>query len=327
MSGPQAGPAPRGGLQRRGVQRRGVLRAGALVCAGSAGVQFSAVLASGLFASLGVLQVSALRLLIAAVVLLLVFRPRLRGRSGRAWGAVVGYGVAMAAMNACLYSAIERIPLGIATTLDFLGPCVVALFSSRRFREALCALAAFCGVLLISWGPAGGIDVVGYALALAAAGFFGLYTAMAAVVGKAASGLGDLALSVAVAAVLTLPFSIPALPGVDLSAWSLLAASALLGVVFAFTMDTLAGRVADARVVGTWFAADPVLGSLFGWILLGQVLGPVTIAGIVLVVAAGAALVWVAGRHRPPEDGTAGDDPPLSDEAAPGPERTPTGTA
>lgn len=302
-------------MTRSTPTRGSVLRAGALVSAGSLGVQSSAVLASGMFASLGVLSVSGLRLLIAAAVVLALFRPSLRGRDGRAWAAIIGYGVAMAAMNACLYSAIDRIPLGIATTLDFLGPCVVALLGSRHAKEALCALVAFGGVALVSWGPGGGFDALGYGFALAAGCFFGLYTVMASVVGKAATGLGDLALSVTVAAVLTLPFSIPSLPQVSAQGWLVLAASAVLGVAFSFTMDTLAGRVADARVVGTWFAADPVFASLLGWLLLGQALSLSTVLGILAVVAAGATLVWIAGKRPVPEDASWFVDPPESEQS------------
>lgn len=275
-----------------------MLRAGGCVALGSAGLQVSSVIAAGLFVALGPVHVSGLRLLIAALVLLVVLRPRLRGRSASDWAGVFGYGVAMAAMNACLYQAIERIPLGVAVTLDFLGPCVVALAGSRHWREAACALAAFGGVLLISLGPGGYFDLLGYGFALLGAVFFGLYTVMASRVGKADGGLGDLALSVAVAALLTLPWSLPAIPSLDAAQLGLLTASALLGVVLTFTADTLAGRMADARVVGTWFAIDPVLGCLAGWLFMGQALTWSATVGIMLVAFAGAALVWVAGRGR-----------------------------
>ncbi|WP_394159526.1 EamA family transporter [Galactobacter valiniphilus] len=289
----------REGARPAAPQRGAVLKAGGFVALGSSALQVSSVIAAGLFAALGPFETSGLRLLIAAVLLLIVFRPRLRGRSRADWFGIVGYGVAMAAMNACLYAAIDRIPLGIAVTLDFLGPCVVALAASRHVREALCALGAFVGVLLISLGPGGYFDPLGYAFALGGAVFFGLYTVMASRVGKADGGLGDLALSVGVAAVLTLPFSLPHLASVTAPQWGLLAVSAVLGVAFTFTMDTLAGRVADARVVGTWFALDPVLGSLAGLLFMSQALTWSAGAGIVLVAASGALLVWVAGRRTP----------------------------
>lgn len=290
--------APAPASAAAGPQRAAVLKAGGLVTLGSAGLQVSSVIAAGLLLALGPVHVSGLRLLIAAVVLLLVLRPSLRGRSGADWLGIAGYGVAMAAMNACLYQAIDRVPLGIAVTLDFLGPCVVALAASRHWREALCALAAFCGVLLISLGPGGYFDPIGYGFALLGAVFFGLYTVMASRVGKADGGLGDLALSVAVAAALTLPWSVPTIPLLSWGQVGLLAVSALLGVVLTFTMDTLAGRVADARVVGTWFAVDPVLGCLVGWLFMGQALTWSASLGILLVAGAGALLVWVAGRRK-----------------------------
>lgn len=280
------------------VGRSQVLKAGGFVALGSGALQISSVMAATLFVVMGPFEVSGLRLLIAAAVLMLIFRPSLRGRSRADWLGVVGYGVAMAAMNACLYAAIERIPLGVAVTLDFLGPCVVALLGSRHWREAMCALAAFAGVLLISLGPGGYFDPLGYGLALGGAVFFGLYTVMASRVGKADGGLGDLALSVGVAAILTLPFSLPHIATVKADQWLILGASAVLGVAFTFTMDTLAGRAANARVVGTWFAVDPVLGSIAGWLLMGQSLTLSAVAGIVVVAASGALLVWVAGKRE-----------------------------
>jgi len=295
MSVQDAPPRPasaRGAAASRGA----VLKAGGFVAVGSASVQVSSVLAASLFAALGPFATSGLRFLLAAVLLLIVFRPRLRGRSRSQWVGIVAYGVAMAAMNVSLYAAIDRIPLGIAVTLDFLGPCAVALAASRHWRESLCALAAFGGVLLISLGPGGYFDPLGYGFALAAAAFFGLYTVMASRVGKSDGGLGDLALSVSVGAVLTLPLSLPRLAGhaPGPGQWGLLAASAVLGVALTFTMDTLAGRAADARVVGTFFALDPVFGSVAGWLFLGQGLTASAAAGIALVAAAGAAIVWLA---------------------------------
>ena len=96
-----------------------------------------------------------MRMLIAAIVMLVLIRPKLTGRSKGEWLGIVVYGLAMAAMNICLYSAIDRIPMGVAVTLEFLGPCVVALAGSRHWREGLCAVVALAGVGLISFTPGG----------------------------------------------------------------------------------------------------------------------------------------------------------------------------
>ena len=96
-----------------------------------------------------------MRMLVATIVMLALVRPKLVGRPKGEWLGIVVYGLAMAAMNVCLYSAIDRIPMGVAVTLEFLGPCVVALAGSHHWREGLCAVVALVGEGLISFTPGG----------------------------------------------------------------------------------------------------------------------------------------------------------------------------
>ncbi|MFJ3841503.1 EamA family transporter [Streptomyces sp. NPDC090054] len=275
------------------TDRRGARQALGLILIGSTGIQLSSAFAAGLFDSLGPLSVSSLRMAIAAVILCLLFRPSLRGRSRSQWTSITVYGLAMAAMNLCLYSAIDRIPLGVAVTLEFLGPCAVAFLASRKIREGLCALAAFAGVLLIS-GPGGHFSAVGYAFGLGAAAFFALYTVFAEKVGKDDTGLSGLALSVAVAAVVSAPFGVGSVGEVSGRQWMVLAVAAAVGVAIPYAVDTIAARVSSARVVGTLFSVDPVVGSLVGLFVLREHIGGLAVAGILVVAAAGAAVVWVS---------------------------------
>ncbi|WP_336651590.1 MULTISPECIES: EamA family transporter [unclassified Leucobacter] len=279
--------------------RRATIRAMLLVLVGAIGVQGSAAIAIGLFDELGVLGTSSVRMSIAALVLLAVFRPSLRGRSGREWLAIVLYGVAMAAMNAFLYLALGSLPLGVATTIDFLGPCLVALAASRRPREGLLAVAALIGVGLIA-GFGGPFEPMGLVFAALAGASFGLYTLLAARVGQSEGGLPSVALAVVVAAVLMLPFSVPVVPLLQPQHVVPLLSSALLGTALAFTVDTMAGRLTSARVLGVFFAFDPVVGTVIGAVFLGQLLTPVAVVGVVLVVVAGAGIVWLAGERRSP---------------------------
>ncbi|WP_240739841.1 EamA family transporter [Leucobacter triazinivorans] len=283
----------------RALARRATIRAMLLVLIGAIGVQSSAAIAMGLFDALGVLGTSSVRMSIAAVILLAVFRPRLRGRSRAEWAGIVLYGVAMAAMNAFLYLAFDRLPLGVATTIDFLGPCLVALAASRRPREGLLAVAAIIGVGLMA-GFGGPFDPLGLVFAALAGAAFGLYTLLAARIGQSEGGLPSVGLSVAVAAILTLPFAIPAVPLLEAQHLLPLLASAVLGTALAFTVDTMAGRLTSARVLGVFFAFDPVVGTIIGALFLGQLLTPAAVGGIVLVVAAGAGIVWSAGERRVP---------------------------
>lgn len=282
------------------ITRRSVMRAAALVLAGSAGIQSSSAISAALFAAHGPFAVSGLRMVIAALVLLVILRPSLRGRSRAEWTGIVVYGAAMAAMNLCLYAAIDRIPLGIAVTLDFLGPCAVALMASHRVREGLCALLSLAGVALMSIGPWGYFDALGYLAGLGAAAAFGFYTVFAHRVGTASPGLGGLALSVTVAAVLSLPFGAGQLSVVTVPEWGLLALSAVIGVVIPYSVDTIAGAITSPRIIGTLFAIDPAMGTLVGFIALGQAITIPGIAGILVVMTGGALLVWSAGAAKQP---------------------------
>jgi len=277
--------------------RSAAVRAVILVLIGSIGVQVSSALAYGLFDSVGPIGTSTLRLTIAAVLVLILFRPSLRGRSGREWTGIILYGVSMAASNVLLYLAIDRIPLGIATTIDFLGPCMVALAMSRRLREGALALLAFAGVALIA-GLGGPLDPLGLLFAALAGTAFALYTLLAANVGKSEGGMQSMALSVAVGAILTLPLAIPAVPAIQPVQWLPLVLSALLGTALAFTVDTMAGRLTSARVIGVLFAFDPTIGTVIGAVWLGQGLTLPALLGIGMVVVAGAGIVWFAGQRR-----------------------------
>lgn len=270
-------------------------RAGVLVFIGSAGMQVSAALAIGLFASIGTIGVSSLRLAIAAIILLLIFRPKIGGRTKSQWASIVSYGTIMAFMNIFIYLALERIPLGVVTTIDFLGPAVVALIFSRHLKEAILAVIAFAGVALIA-GFGGPFDTLGLIYAGLAAVCFGAYTILAVRVGRSTSSMGDLVFAVCFAAIITSPFSILAAPSLNLSAIGILIISAVTGTALAFTVDTRAGKLASARIIGVFFAFDPLLGTIIGRVWLGQELTTTALIGITVVIVAGAGVVWSAGK-------------------------------
>jgi inner membrane transporter RhtA len=279
--------------------RSRALSAAALVLVGSTAVQLSAALASGVFAPLGTLAVSGFRMTAAALVLLQLTRPRLHGRSRGAWLAIALYGAAMAAMNVLFYAALDRLPLGVAVTLEFCGPLAVAAVASAGRTRLLPALA-LVGVLLTVGRPDGDLDLLGVVLGLGAAAAFGGYTALAGRVGSASSGLGDLALSVAVGALLLSPFQVAQASDVTGAQVPVLVLSGVLGVALAFSLDFQAVRLAGTRVVGTLFAVDPATGAIIGALLLGDRLPAPALAGIAVVVLAGAGAVWSSGRRPAP---------------------------
>lgn len=262
-----------------------------LVLIGSFGIQSSALVSSTLFARLGTVAVSTFRLVLGSAIMLAVFRPPLRRFSRARWMNAGVYGVALAAMNQFYFAAVDRIPLGVAVTLDFLGPACVSFFGLRNSKERRWAIVAFVGVVLIA-GPSSGLDRLGILFGLLAGAFFGLYTVYAERLGKAEGGLGDLAISVSVAALVALPFTFQEVTALDLHAVAVLAIAALVGVVIPYAADTLAARYSSAAVVGTLFALDPVVGSLLGWLVAGDSLTVRMVTGIALVTVAGAVMTW-----------------------------------
>lgn len=264
------------------------------VLIGSISIQVSSVLASSVFPVAGSLGTSGLRMFLAAVVLLCIARPGIRELSSRAWVGIVFYGAAMAAMNVLLYSAIERIPLGLAVTLEFLGPLAVAGLGARGRIERFLPVLTLAGVAAAA-GVDSGFDVAGVLFGLGAAAAFGTYTLMAGRVGEDSPGIQGLALSVAVAAVLLLPFAGTAAPRLGASDWTTVLVSALLGVALAYTLDFLATKLTSPRIVGTLFAIDPAAAAVVGALALGQPLSLTAAAGIGLVIASGAAIIWRSG--------------------------------
>nr|WP_246406324.1 EamA family transporter [Modestobacter versicolor] len=189
-------------------------------------------------------------------------------------------------MNVCLYLALERLPLGLVVTIDFLGPFVVAVAGIRRARAVVWPVVGLVGIGLIA-GPGGQVDAVGVAFALCSAAGFGLYTVLAGRMGGAGRGMGGLALSVAVAAVLLLPVSVPVVPQLTWPDLGVLAVSGLLGVAIAFSADVTAVSLIGAPTVAVLFALDPLLAAVIGVGLLDETLRLPTAAGIVLVAVAG----------------------------------------
>jgi inner membrane transporter RhtA len=271
-----------------------------LVLGASSCIQVSAALAKELFGTVGTVGTSGLRMAVAAVVLLLLTRPVPTGRTRRERLGIVLYGVAMAAMNVLFYNAVARLPLGIAVTLEFLGPFCVALLGTRVRWHALFPVVALVGVALIS-DPTGGVNLAGTVWALGAAVAFGGYTVLAGFVGGASPGFSGLALSVAVGALVLAPFSVLAVPRVPgAGGWVLVTLSGVLGVALAYGLTYTATRLTSPRLTATLLAVDPAMGALVGAVAFGE---PVTVLvglGIALVVLAGAAVTWLAGRERHP---------------------------
>jgi inner membrane transporter RhtA len=268
-----------------------------LVLAAVASVQFGAALAKTLFDELGAGGTVFVRTLAAALVLALIWRPRLTGHDRRDLGLAIAFGLVLAAMNLCFYASLDRIPLGIAVTFEFVGPLGVAVFGSRRPLDLLWVALAAAGILLLSdFGGGGGLDGLGVALALAAGAFWAAYILLSARVGQAVPGGAGLALAMLVATVPLAPVGIASAGGELLVPWILLvgAAVGVLSSAIPYTLELEALRRLPVGVFGVLMSLEPAMGALAGFVVLGEELVTRELAAIALVVAASAGAAYGA---------------------------------
>ncbi|WP_217171346.1 DMT family transporter [Streptomyces sp. AC512_CC834] len=272
-----------------------------LVLAGGLSVQFGAALAVSLMPRAGALGVVTLRLAVAAVVMLLVCRPRLRGHSRADWGTVVVFGIAMAGMNGLFYQAVDRIPLGPAVTLEVLGPLALSVFASRRAVNLVWAALALSGVFLLGGGGFDDLDPAGAAFALAAGVMWAAYILFSARTGRRFPQADGLALAMAVGALLFLPLGIAESGSklIDPVTLALGAGVALLSSVLPYTLELLALRRLPAPTFAVLMSLEPAIAAAAGFLILDQALSATQSAAIALVIAASMGAVRTqVGRRR-----------------------------
>jgi inner membrane transporter RhtA len=260
-----------------------------LVLTAATSVQFGGAVAATLFDDVGPAGTALLRLVFAAVVLAALWRPRVRGHPPGALRLVLAFGLALGVMNLCFYEALERIPLGVAVTIEFAGPMGVAVALSRRRLDLAWVALAAAGILLLAdpFG-AGGVDPVGLAFVLAAAAAWAAYILLAQRTGALFRGSTGLAMA-SIAAVL-----VPLVPGVASAGGDLLGTEALLvgllvavmSSVIPYSLEVEALRRLPANVFGVLMSLDPAFAALAGFLVLGQRLGARELVAIGLVVVA-----------------------------------------
>lgn len=266
----------------------------AQVLAGIVSVQIGAALAKQLFGVVGSTGTVALRLLFAALILLLIWRPSLR-LSRQAWTVVAAYGVILGTMNVTFYLALERIPLGVAVTITFLGPLAVALAGSRRWLDGVWATMAAAGVVLLTEGG-GDLHLAGVLFALATAACWAAYILLSAALGRHTSGGAGLALAMVLAAVVAAPIGMVE-AGTALLEPGVLAVGfgvALLSSVIPYSLELEALRRMPPRVFGVLMSLEPAVAALVGLLVLGEVLASVQWVAVLLVVAASVGATWTA---------------------------------
>lgn len=276
----------------------------ALVLGAVTSIQFGAAIAVTLFDDVGSAGVSALRLGFAALVLLAVWRPRPRAYARGDLLLAGAFGLALGLMNYTFYEALARIPLGIAVTIEFLGPLAVAVIGSRSRLDLLWVVLAGAGiVLLANPGGEGAPDAVGVLFALAAAVLWGTYIVLAARAGERFTGGRGLAIAMAVAAL------VPLGPGVAEGGSALLEpellalglAVALLSSVVPYSLETEALRRMPKNVFGVLMSLEPGVAAVAGLLILDQQLSARDVLAVALVVVASAGATRTAAPPLPPE--------------------------
>ena len=256
--------------------------------------QIGAALAVTLFDELGPAGAAFLRLSFAAVVLWVIWRPRLTGDL-RLAGA---FGVALGLMNWSFYEAIDRIPLGIAVTIEFAGPLLVAVIGSRRPLDVVWVALAALGIVVLVDPGGGSLDPAGVGFALTAAVCWASYIYLSKRTGAAFSGGSGLAIAMAVGALIVLPAGV-------LQAGGALAQPHLLGAAFIvalassvlpYSLELEALRRLPEAVFGVLMSLDPAIAALVGFVALGQDLGARELVAIAMVVVASAGAAGLSHR-------------------------------
>lgn len=267
-----------------------------LVLAGIISVQFGGALAATLLPLVGAPGSVALRLAIGAVIMLVVARPRWSGRSRRDWLAVSAYAAALGCMNLSFYGSLERLPIGVAVTIEFVGPLVLSAVLSRRPRDAVAVLAAAIGVVLISGAlttPWSELDVVGIGLALAAGGFWALYILTSGWTGARFERLDGLTIAMCLASVVVVPLGLLSAGSALFLPEALLkgVGIAILSSVLPYSFELLALRRLSPQVFGILLSLEPAAAAVAGLIILHQRLTPIQLIGMALVVTASVAVL------------------------------------
>jgi inner membrane transporter RhtA len=271
-------------------------------------VQGGAALAKGLFPVLGPTGTVGLRIGISALILLAAFRPPL-GRLTRAqWSAVVPYGVVLGVMNLVFYIALSRIPIGLAVTVEFVGPLGVAVFGSRRAVDLLWVVLAGAGIALITPWTGGGVDPVGVAFALAAGCCWAAYIVLGGRLSHLLPGGAAVSTGMLVSAVLVVPIAAAAggFARVTPARFAAGVGVALLSSAIPYTLEMIALKAIPARTFGILMSLEPGVAALVGLVILQEILSPPQWLAVALVIAASAGSTLTT-RRAPAVEADAGE--------------------
>ncbi|NEW77725.1 EamA family transporter [Streptomyces rhizosphaericus] len=275
-----------------------------LVLAQISSLQVGSAVAKETYDQVGAIALAGMRLLFSAVIMLMLVRPRPSAIARPQWRAAVALGVVLAAMNVAYFQAIEYLPIGIASTVELLGPLLLALAMSRHAKDIVCALVAAVGLLLLA-APGDSLPVAGLLLGGLAAACRAAYILLNRKVGRLFDDWSGLTIALTVGACLLTPVAaltqgdaVVGNPGV-LGTGLLVA---LLSSLIPYALDTAALRRLDPRTFGILLSMSPAVGAGVGFVLLHEQITVRQGCAIALVVAASAWSVRTAGRPRHPGD-------------------------
>src|SRR5438309_4254639 len=285
------------------VDRRPALPAPLYALGSIASVQVGATVARQLFPYLGPTCTVFVRVFFGALILLAIARPGLRRLSAAQWRQVVPFGLIIAGMNLCFYQSIARIPLGIAVTIEFLGPLGVAIAGSRKARDFVWAAMAAAGVAMLSL-TGGSVTPLGVLFALGAAAGWASYIVLGQRVGRLVAGPDGLALALTVGGLALAPFGILGAGTRLLDARNLGTGMlvAVLSSAIPFSLEYAALRRLSSRLFGILMSIEPAMGAAAGFVFLGQRLTLRDLVAIALVMVASGGATLTAPRPRAAPD-------------------------
>ncbi|HET8775214.1 MAG TPA: DMT family transporter [Thermoanaerobaculia bacterium] len=273
-------------------------------------VQGGAALAKGLFPALGPDGTVGLRIGISALILVAAFRPALHRLDAAQWRVVLPYGLVLGVMNLAFYHSLSRIPLGLAVTVEFIGPLSVAVFGSRKLVDAVWVALAGAGIALIApWTAGSGVDPIGVALAFAAGVCWALYIVIGKRLSHRLPGGAAVSIGMLIAAVAVVPFAAAAGGFARLTAGRFAAGVgvALLSSAIPYTLEMIALKALPARTFGILMSLEPAVAALAGLALLGEILSPTQWLAVILVIAASAGSTLTSLRAPGPRETDAGE--------------------
>jgi inner membrane transporter RhtA len=272
-----------------------------LVLLGILSVQLGAAVAKTLFDEVDPTTIVWLRLVTSALVLLAVARPALRGRTATDWLVVLAFGLVLGLMNWSIYQSFARIPIGLAVTIEFVGPLSLAVLGSRRLRDLVWVGLAGLGVLLLGVEP-GDLTWAGVGFAVLAGGCWASYILLSAQTGRRWQGVDGLAVASVVATLLLTPLALGRYAG-QLSEGRILVVGALVGLlssVIPYTCELVALRSLRPPTFSILMSLEPAAAALAGLVVVHELLGPLQLLAMACVVAASVGATRAAGTIAEP---------------------------